>query len=146
MQVCIVMLCNDECFANGVTLWISISFSEHECGTVGCGHALVVDGNMKNHQDVCFAKNAGYVEFKGLPGRVRSGCPNTPTHKLRYCSHHKPSLQFPPHANTRTIFPHQMRSDSTLFSKRLIVGEDYNYMYQLVRPPTVVAIHTSPIT
>jgi len=28
---------------------------------------VIVDGNMKNHRDVCKAKDAGYMEFDGLP-------------------------------------------------------------------------------
>ena len=31
---------------------------------------FVPDGNMKNHWDVCLAKDAGYIEFEGLPGIV----------------------------------------------------------------------------
>lgn len=50
---------------------------------------------MKNHRDVCFAANAGYVEYSGLPGRVRTGCPNTPEFKSRYCALHKPAVAIP---------------------------------------------------
>ena len=52
---------------------------------------LVMDGNMKNHRDVCLAKEAGYAEFHGLPGRVKTGCPNTPQLMSRYCSLHTPT-------------------------------------------------------
>lgn len=45
---------------------------------------------MKNHRSVCFAINAGYAEYKGLPGILRTGCPNTPAFKSRYCSLHSP--------------------------------------------------------
>lgn len=47
---------------------------------------------MKNHRDVCCATYAGYAEYKGLPGRVRTGCPNTPAYKSAYCSVHKPAM------------------------------------------------------
>ena len=50
---------------------------------------------MKNHRQVCFAVNAGYIEYKGLQGRVRSECPNTPCFKSRYCSLHKPVVAVP---------------------------------------------------
>lgn len=40
----------------------------HQCKFPGCGTVLVVDGNMKNRRDVCKAKDAGYIEFLGLPG------------------------------------------------------------------------------
>ena len=32
----------------------------------------MVDGNMKNHCDICLATKAGYAEYKGLPGRVQT--------------------------------------------------------------------------
>lgn len=69
----------------------------HTCQKPGCGKArsLVVDGNMKNHRDVCCASYAGYAEYKGLPGRVRTGCPNTPAFKSAYCSIHKPVMAAP---------------------------------------------------
>ena len=38
---------------------------------------------------------AGFVEYSGLPGRVRTGCPNTPAYKSPYCSLHKPMLAVP---------------------------------------------------
>ena len=28
----------------------------------GCGETIVMDGNMKNHRDVCLATEAGFVE------------------------------------------------------------------------------------
>ncbi len=68
---------------------------DHRCNKKGCGEVFVMDGNMKNHRDVCFATNAGYVEYQGLHGRVRSGCPNTPCHKSRYCTVHKPAIAIP---------------------------------------------------
>ena len=47
---------------------------------------------MKNHRDVCYATNAGYVEYAGLPGQVRTGCPNTPDYKSLFCALHKPAV------------------------------------------------------
>ena len=38
----------------------------------GCGKILVLDGNMKNHRDVCAAREAGYAQFHGLPGEVKN--------------------------------------------------------------------------
>ena len=55
----------------------------------------MLDGNIKNHRDVCLATYAGYVEYKGLPGKVQTGCPNTPAHKSPYCSLHKPVIAVP---------------------------------------------------
>ena len=62
----------------------------HRCRARGCGETLVIDGNMKNHRDVCFATEAGFVEYLGLPGRVTTGCSNTPDFKSRYCGLHNP--------------------------------------------------------
>ena len=50
------------------------------------------DGNMKNHRDVCFASSAGYTEYDGLPGSIKTGCPNTPDFKSRYCKLHTPTV------------------------------------------------------
>lgn len=66
-------------------------YAKHRCEKSGCGDVVVIDGNMKNHRDVCLATHAGYTEYKGLPDAVRTGCPNTPSHKSRFCSLHKPA-------------------------------------------------------
>lgn len=47
---------------------------------------------MKNHRNVCLATHAGYAEYDGLPGRVRTGCPNSPDYLSPYCALHKPSV------------------------------------------------------
>ena len=39
----------------------------------------------------CAAQEAGYAEFDGLPGKVKTGCPNTPQLKSRYCPAHTPT-------------------------------------------------------
>ena len=62
--------------------------SGHRCNAPGCGNVLVLDGNMKNNREVCLAIDAGYAEFSGLPGKVKTGCPNTPQFKSRYCHLH----------------------------------------------------------
>lgn len=46
----------------------------HRCSRNGCGEVFVPDGNMKKYRDVCFAKEAGYVEYEGLPGKIGTGC------------------------------------------------------------------------
>ena len=70
-------------------------FVGHRCDIPGCGEVLVLDGNMKNNREVCFATEAGYAEFSGLPGQIRTGCPNTPAIKSRYCSVHAPITVIP---------------------------------------------------
>lgn len=64
----------------------------HHCDKHGCGSVLVLDGNMKNHRQICLATDAGYMEFDGLPGRIKTGCPNSPAYKSRYCSLHAPVI------------------------------------------------------
>ncbi len=61
----------------------------HTCTFPGCGKVLVLDGNMKNRRDVCFAKDAGHVEFEGLSSSTKTGCQATPAYKSRYCDQHK---------------------------------------------------------
>ena len=34
---------------------------------------------MKNHRDVCMARDAGFIEFDGLEGRLKTGCQATRT-------------------------------------------------------------------
>lgn len=62
----------------------------HSCKYPGCRTVLVLDGNMKNHRDVCMARDAGFIEFDGLEGRLKTGCQATPAHKSRYCTSHSP--------------------------------------------------------
>ena len=64
-------------------------FLAHRCTYPGCGKVLVLDGNMKNRRDVCYAKDAGFIQFHGLTGSIKTGCPETPDYKSRYCSLHK---------------------------------------------------------
>lgn len=73
----------------------ALNSSEHRCDVPGCGDTLVLDGNMKNNREVCSAKLAGYSEFSGLPGRIQTGCPNTPVPKSRYCPLHAPAAAVP---------------------------------------------------
>ena len=42
---------------------------------------MVVDDNMKNNREVCSAVDAGYIEYAGLPGSVKTGCTETPEEK-----------------------------------------------------------------
>lgn len=70
----------------------TIILSGHKCDVLGCNSVLVMDGNLKNHRDVCLAKEAGYVTYQGLPGKVKTGCVLTPDLRSRYCSLHKPRV------------------------------------------------------
>jgi len=50
---------------------------------------------MKNNREVCYALDAGFTEFVNLPGKVKTGCPNTPAYKSRYCAVHAPFITTP---------------------------------------------------
>lgn len=43
---------------------------------------------MKNRRHICNARDAGYIEYPGLPGKVKTGCMLTPEHKSKYCHKH----------------------------------------------------------
>lgn len=60
----------------------------HRCKEAGCGTVLVLDGNLKNSRDVCAAQHAGFVEYSGLPGRVTTGCMESPEQSSKFCPQH----------------------------------------------------------
>ena len=63
-------------------------YQGHRCEFPGCKNVLVLDGNMKNQREVCLAKDAGYVSYPGLPGRIKTGCMASPAFKSRFCPNH----------------------------------------------------------
>ena len=67
-------------------------YTYHHCQKPGCGLALVLDGNMKNNRYVCCATFAWYAEVEGQKGKIRTGCPNTPTFKSSFCGVHAPTV------------------------------------------------------
>ena len=73
-----------------ISMYVCCIFTAHRCKTKGCGTVLVLDGNQKNNRPVCAAEEAGYVEYAGLPGKVKTGCLNTPEQQSTFCQLHKP--------------------------------------------------------
>ena len=70
-----------------------ISFiSAHKCSYPGCKSVLVVDGNMKNRRDICAATHAGFTEYSGLPGALKTGCQHSPAYQSKFCYHHSPRV------------------------------------------------------
>lgn len=68
--------------------WLTaIVTAGHTCDKPGCGNAVILDGNMR---DVCCATYAGYTEYEGLPGRVRTAW--MLEHPNIYCTVHKPAI------------------------------------------------------
>ena len=68
-------------FANYMLYW----YLDHTCSYSGCKNVLVIDGNMKNRRDVCAATEAGYTEYNGLPGVIKTGCQLTPSFQSKFC-------------------------------------------------------------
>ena len=64
----------------------------HVCDYDGCKNVLVIDGNMKNRRDVCAATEAGFIEYEGLPGVIKTGCQLSPGYQSKYCYHHAPRV------------------------------------------------------
>ena len=50
------------------------------------------DGNMKNRRDICAASEAGYVQYKSLPGTIKTGCQLSPMRTSKYCFNHAPRV------------------------------------------------------
>ena len=69
---------------------------DHRCQKQGCGEVFIIDGNMKNHRAVCLPRKLDmHNNHHGLPGKIRTGCPNTPDLRSRFCSKHKPTVVTP---------------------------------------------------
>ena len=69
----------------------------------------------KNYRDVCKAHDAGYVEYEGFEGVVKTGCMNTPNYNQGSVNYMRRMLQF--HSGYTLIqkrglhkIPHKMRS------------------------------------
>ena len=64
------------------------NLSDHRCTFPGCKNVIVLDGNMKNQHDICYAKDAGFVHYPGLPGQIKTACVASPAFKSRFCHQH----------------------------------------------------------
>ena len=69
-----------------------IDCTAHQCTFPGCNQALVLDGNMKNRRDICAATEAGFIEYEGLPGTIKTGCQSSPLQTSKYCYYHAPRM------------------------------------------------------
>lgn len=47
---------------------------------------------MKNRRDVCAASEAGFIEYEGLPGVIKTGCQLSPAYQSKYCYTHAPRI------------------------------------------------------
>ena len=50
---------------------------------------------MKNRRDVCAATEAGYLEYEGLPEKIKSGCQLTPLQAHKCCYFHASRVSKP---------------------------------------------------
>ncbi len=69
-----------------------VCFSGHKCTFPGCQSVIVIDGNMKNRRDICAATEAGFTEYEGLPGAIKTGCQLSPGYQSKYCYAHTPRI------------------------------------------------------
>ena len=74
---------------------------------------------MKNRRDVCLAKDAGFIQYPGLPGRIKTGCMATPAFKSRYCTQHTVRVGSTSENDTAQDKPHDS-SPPLLESKQLL--------------------------
>lgn len=44
---------------------------------------------MKNRRDICGAKDAGWIQYPGLPGCIKTGCMASPVFRSPFCAEHK---------------------------------------------------------
>lgn len=81
---------------------------------------------MKNHRSVCAASEAGYNQYAGLPGSVKTGCTNTPCQKSRLCKFHKPrtlSVETEkPHSVIEMILEKRTTRSQTLYKVNFVPG------------------------
>ena len=47
---------------------------------------------MKNRRDTCAASEAGYIQYKSLPGTIKTGCQLSPMRTSKYCFYHAPRV------------------------------------------------------
>ena len=47
---------------------------------------------MKNRRDICAATEAGFAEYTGLPGAIKTGCQRSPGHQSKFCYEHSPRV------------------------------------------------------
>ena len=111
---------------------------EHSCAAPGCGSVLVLDGNCKNYRDVCKACDAGYVEYEGLEGVVKTGCMNSPKSGSRFCELHIENIAIPQQLDPEEEITSSMTNDvedsviATVVGKRSIRNATY---YQVNQNP-----------
>lgn len=47
---------------------------------------------MKNRRDICAATEAGFAEYVGLPGTIKTGCQQSPAYQSKFCYEHSPRV------------------------------------------------------
>ena len=117
----------------------------HSCSYSGCGRVLVLDGNMKNHRDICLARSAGIVEFKNLPGQITTGCINTPAYKSRYCVDHTPSTS-ESGSSTKAIITGKKCTRTGIYYQVILLLSMYCYAYSSCIHSSSIYTHNNYLT
>lgn len=47
---------------------------------------------MKNRRDICAATEAGFAEYIGLLGTIKTGCQQAPAYQSKFCYYHSPRV------------------------------------------------------
>ena len=61
----------------------------HKCDRPGCKTALVIDGGLKPHRNICGAKTCGVRVFATAGVTVMTGCPSIPQPNTKFCFDHQ---------------------------------------------------------
>lgn len=86
---------------------------------------------MKNRRDVCAATEAGFAEYTGLPGVIKTGCQHSPSFQSKYCYEHSPRVVKMTYEDTEQ--PHPSQEDVVGFITNM--KQTRNGVYYEVRQP-----------
>ena len=95
---------------------------------------------MKNHRSVCAASEAGFIEYAGLPGTVKTGCTNTPCQKSRFCNLHKPRTLSTETARPNSVIEMILEKKTTRSQTMYKVK---NYYVTIASTPNFQQVNTS---
>ena len=85
---------------------------------------------MKNRRDVCAATEAGFTEYEGFQGAVKTGCPQSPGYQSKYCYTHSPRIA---PVSSGSDVPQQSRGNEgvvgVILAKKQTRNETYYQVY-----------------
>lgn len=102
---------------------------------------------MKNRRDVCMARDAGYTEYVGLPGSIKTGCMNFPIPRSRYCEVHQvrvcnpcPVVDTDTSDGTPSLTSVQNGIIESIIEKRITRTANYYRVYTIYAPNNFIYI------